>query len=247
LRCCVLSPGDKVAQRQRGPSPDHHHHHQQQQQARSPEPDDYPQEDADSPNAAAAAAQAGHVSAPVPAASTLYTEQHKQVNFSTAPEAGAGQQVSSDGRRGSQDAHKFGSKLEVRVSAGSDNSSESSGRGICGFSKRATWTALTVLLLVLMAGAGIGVGVAFAKGKTTGGALQQQGTGATAAAAAVAAASMSVFGVTARPALPGMSSEQRCRLWFGSSEVSLLASALLCKDDLGGLGFCPRPVAAVVL
>jgi hypothetical protein len=114
---------------------------------------------------------------------------------------------------------KYGSsKLEVRVSAGSDESRNNSAPVCCDLSRRAVWTALTVLLLVAMAGAGVGVGVAFAKGRSSGagaGVQQQQA----APAAKAAAMSMSVFGVTARPALPGMSSDQRCKLWFGSPEV----------------------------
>jgi hypothetical protein len=108
-------------------------------------------------------------------------------------------------------------RLEVRVSAGggSDSSSSRGWQGCCGLSRRAVWTLLTVLVLVLVAGAGVGVGVAFAKGKPTAAAAPQQQLGA----AGAAAPAMSVFGVSARPLLPGVTSDQRCKLWFGSQEV----------------------------
>jgi len=104
-------------------------------------------------------------------------------------------------------------KLEVRVSAGGSDSSSDSGRTCCGCSRKVLWCALTVLLLVVMAGVGVGVGVSFAKGK--------KGTGAakSAAAAVKAMPAMSVYGLMAHPGLPGATSDQRCRLWFGSEEV----------------------------
>lgn len=106
-----------------------------------------------------------------------------------------------------------GNKLEVRVSAGGSDGSSDSGRTCCGCSRKVLWCALTVLLLVVMAGVGVGVGVSCAKGK------QGAGAAKSAAAAVKVMPAMSVYGLMAHPSLPGATSDQRCRLWFGSEEV----------------------------
>jgi hypothetical protein len=146
------------------------------------------------------------------------SRSHDRANIS----GGGGYRSAGSVRSGGGGGYKD-HRLEVRVSAGgaSDSSSSRGWQGCCGLSRRAVWTLLTVLVLVLVAGAGVGVGVAFAKGKPAAAAApQQQQLGA----AGAAAPAMSVFGVSARPSLPGVTSDQRCKLWFGSQEVGSVAS-----------------------
>lgn len=80
---------------------------------------------------------------------------------------------------------------------------------------------MVAILLLLLAAGGIGAGVMVAvKGKSGRNAAAEEAAGGSAGGGRAAA--RSVFGVTAHPALPGVPPEQRCKLWFGSQEVSNL-------------------------
>lgn len=174
--------------------------------------------------AAAASVEAGEASRGQ-ANEQLYSRSSEAYKGSAGAGAGVGHDGSS---KKAQGGLKYsGGKLQVRVSAGSDSDDGSVRRTACGISRKALWCALTMLLLVVMAGVGVGVGVVFAKGKhTAAGAAKAQAAGASSASGSPAAAAMALFGLAARPTLPGLTSEQRCKLWFGTHEVSTHRAAL---------------------